>query len=270
MAALAGNHAAMQEVFGRITYFIKKFTPDEYDVTRLEFAIHSELRGVLQNYAKVEDENARALGLLKELREHISVLRTENMAIVHTHDQAIEQWKEKVVLLEATLDEERSRMGTQQNKFEEQSRRLEESAQREERLRRSHEAQQSAQTRREEERKKESREKDHRYSTELDQLRKLLAQEKIASKQFEVQLQESKAAIDDNVMEASLRRRLQVTQDQLADALEENKRNESHWQNLISKRVGDIRREYDSKILHYQRVVLKLQEDIKTLRVFCD
>eukprot|EP00945_MAST-04E_sp_MAST-4E-sp1_P004042 g4042.t1 len=265
--APSGKYDPVKDVFLRINHFISSFTPNDYDATKLEFAVHAEIRGIIQRYGKVQEENELCKNLLVELRQHLVMIQTEKSVMRTQYEKDAEFLALENKRLEKLLKQEQVRSESLETQLKSQDHLLKEWKARDSNLQRVQEAKEYAND-------EWNRQKDVDWMKKVDDLEQKIAgltlaltKEKTKRTVLEEQMNSDESK---NLMEASLRRRLQVTQDRLSSETESSAQNEKHWQRLLTDRVGEIRSEYDEKLQHYEGTILRMQREIQLMKKLCD
>ena len=102
-----------------------------------------------------------------------------------------------------------------------------------------------------------------RLNKEIDTLRDELTSVKTENNKLQKLIDNDDVNV---IMERSLRRRVQKSEESLEASKKVNKELNLQWETIINKRVEEIHHENGMKISKYQEIIKKLQNELRVLR----
>ena len=220
-----------------------------------------------ERFEKIQQENQLCKNLLSELRQHVVELGVEKSIMRNKYEKNAEFLTLENKRLEQLLKKEQLHSESLEAQLQSQDHLLKQWKAHESNLHRVQEAKEFANDEWNRQKEADWIEKVNVLERKVNELTSLLTKEKTKRLALEEQVNSD---FNKNLMEASLRRRLKVTQDQLSSETESNEQNEKHWQRLLTERVGEIRSEYDEKLLRYEQTISKMQREIRKIKQLCD
>ena len=259
------NNNEITEIYNRLTHYIKTMCTDNNNSfnTKLEFAIHAEFRSLLNKYNGLKHDYKRCIDMLKELKLHNVATQTDlinqrKQIELKNDDLQIELKGKKQILEAYAIDMEKKTTLISQQQIEINEMKMKEDQYK------LHIEELNNKLRKENMVNVETNnDLKRRLNKEIDTLRDELTSVKTENNKLQKLIDNDDVNV---IMERSLRRRVQKSEESLEASKKVNKELNLQWETIINKRVEEIHHENGMKISKYQEIIKKLQNELRVLR----